>query len=249
MQRQRNADLYRMVMDTHVCPYGLKSLHLLRREGFKVTDHHLKSREQTEAFKQRQMVETTPQAFIDGKRIGGYDDLRRYFGKPLKDPKAPSYKPVVAIFGMALAMAFAASWAVTGALFTALTLHRFVAFAMCILAVQKLRDLEGFATMFLGYDLLARHWVGYAWFYPIAEAIAGVLMLARALPWLAIPLALFIGGVGAVSVFYAVYIQKRELKCACTGANSNVPLGAVSLAENLMMVAVALWMLRQVTAG
>jgi hypothetical protein len=49
--------------------------------------------------------------------------------------------------------------------------------------------------------------------------------------------------VGGVSVFYAVYIQKRELKCACVGGSSRVPLGPVSLLENVMMVAMALWML------
>ena len=55
--------------------------------------------------------------------------------------------------------------------------------------------------------------------------------------------ALFIGGVGAVSVFKAVYIDRRELKCACVGGDSNVPLGFASLVENLMMVAMAVWML------
>ncbi len=34
----------------------------------------------------------------------------------------------------------------------------------------------------------------------------------------------------------------RELKCACVGGSSNVPLGFVSLTENVMMVAMALWM-------
>jgi len=29
--------------------------------------------------------------------------------------------------------------------------------------------------------------------------------------------ALFVGTVGAVSVFKAVYVDKRELKCACVG--------------------------------
>ena len=57
-----------------------------------------------------------------------------------------------------------------------------------------------------------------------------------------VPLALFIGTVGAASVFKAVYLDRRELKCACVGGNSNVPLGFVSLTENLMMVAMALWM-------
>ena len=66
--------------------------------------------------------------------------------------------------------------------------------------------------------------------------IAGVAM------WLAIPVALFIGTIGAVSVFYAVYIQKRELKCACVGGDSNVPLGFISLTENIFMIGMALWM-------
>ncbi|MFT6533799.1 MAG: hypothetical protein ACJASC_003364 [Limimaricola cinnabarinus] len=51
-----------------------------------------------------------------------------------------------------------------------------------------------------------------------------------------------IGTVGAVSVFKAVYIDKRELECACVGGSSNVPLGFVSLTENLMTIAMAIWM-------
>lgn len=67
-------------------------------------------------------------------------------------------------------------------------------------------------------------------------------MLAGVLIWLAAPAALFIGTVGAVSVFKAAYIDKRELKCACVGGDSNVPLGFVSLTENLIMILMGLWM-------
>jgi hypothetical protein len=67
-------------------------------------------------------------------------------------------------------------------------------------------------------------------------------MIAGAWPWLSVPVALFVGTVGAVSVFKAVYIDRRELKCACVGGSSNVPLGFVSLTENLAMVGMALWM-------
>ncbi len=64
----------------------------------------------------------------------------------------------------------------------------------------------------------------------------------RALIWLAAPLAFFIGTIGAVSVVKPVYIDKRELKCACVGGGGNVPLGFLSLTENVMMVAMAFWM-------
>jgi glutaredoxin len=231
-----------MATDQHLCPSGLKALSLLRSKGFKVDDHPLKSRAETDSFKAEHDVKTTPQVFIDGKRIGGYDALRQYFGKSVRDPKAVTYQPVIAVFGMGALMAFAASWAAFGTVATPRAVEWFIAFSMSILALLKLRDVESFSNMFLGYDLLARRWVPYAYVYPFAEALAGILMIAGALMWLSIPVALFIGTIGAASVFKAVYIDRRELKCACVGGDSNVPLGFISLTENLMMIGMALWM-------
>ena len=114
---------------------------------------------------------------------------------------------------------------------------------MMLLAMLKLQDIGRFATMFLGYDLLARRWLPYAYLYPVLEFAAGALMSARALNWVSIPIAAFIGSIGAFSVYYAVYIQKREIKCACVGGSSRVPLGFVSLSENLAMLGMAAWML------
>jgi glutaredoxin len=236
------ATLYRMVLPTHTCPYGLKARHLLRSEGYVVDDRWLVTRAETDAFKAQHGVKTTPQAFIDGERIGGYDDLRRYFGKPVRDPDATSYQPVAVLFALTAALALAASFAATGSVFTLLAGEWFIGFSMVVLALLKLQDLESFSTMFLNYDLLAKRWVPYGYLYPFAEGLAGVLMGAHALDWVSVPVALFIGGVGAVSVFKAVYIDKRELKCACVGGASKVPLGFVSLTENLMMVAMAAWM-------
>ena len=243
MTGSKKAVLYRMVMPEHVCPWGRKARHLLRSRGYEVEDHHLKTREETEAFKEAHAVKTTPQTFIDGVRIGGYDDLRRFFGLKVKDPKATTYAPVIAIFAGAAAMALGASQAAMGSPVTMHTLQWFIAFAMVALATTKLRDLESFSGMFLNYDLLAQRWVPYAYLYPFLEFGAGGLMAAGALTWLSAPVALVIGGIGAVSVFKAVYVDKRELKCACVGGDSNVPLGFVSLTENLMMVGMAVWML------
>jgi hypothetical protein len=114
---------------------------------------------------------------------------------------------------------------------------------MCVLGILKLQNVDTFSSMFLGYDLLARRWVPYSYVYPFAEVLAGALMISGRLAWLSIPLAAFIGIVGTVSVFKAVYVDKRDIKCACVGGGSNVPLGFVSLTENVMMVVMAVWML------
>jgi glutaredoxin len=243
-----HATVYRLVTDEHLCPWGLKTVDLLRRKGYAVDDRHLVDSAQNDAFKAEHGVATTPQVFIDGERIGGYEDLRRYLGLEVRDPKATSYQPVVALFAMTALMALATSHAVHGTPFTGQAIEWFIAMSMCVLALLKLQDVHAFSTMFLGYDLLARRWVPYAYVYPFAEGLAGVLMLAGALTWLSAPLALFIGSVGAVSVVKAVYVDRRDIKCACVGGSSRVPLGFVSLTENLMMTGMAVWMLVRHTA-
>ncbi len=238
----RKATLYRMDTAGHVCPYGLMSRHLLRSQGYAVDDHRLVDREQTEAFKAEHGVKTTPQTFIDGERIGGYEALRAHLGQA-PDPDATTYRPIIALFGLAALMALALAWNSAGPLLRFDTLAWFVGSAMVLLSLQKLRDLHAFTLQFLPYDLLSQRWVPYARVYAYAEAFAGLGMLAGFAPALVAPVALFIGSEGAASVIKAVYIDKRELKCACVGGNSNVPLGFVSLSENLLMVGMALAML------
>ncbi|WP_172330762.1 MauE/DoxX family redox-associated membrane protein [Mangrovicoccus sp. HB161399] len=236
------AVLWRMATPDHLCPFGLKSKALLERHGYEVEDHLLASREEVERFKRDHAVKTTPITWIGSEMIGGHDDLRAHFGDPLPDPDAASYRPVLAIFAVAALAALALSIGVFGTPLTLRAAEWFVAFSMAMLALQKLQDVESFSTMFLGYDLLARRKVGYAYLYPYLEAGAAVLMIGGVLTWLSAPVALAIGSIGALSVAKAVWIDKRELKCACAGGNSNVPLGFVSLSENLAMMAMGLWM-------
>lgn len=243
MNDRKTATLARMVMDKHVCPYGVKSKWLLEKHGYTVDDRWLTTRDETDAYKAEHGVDTTPQTFIDGKRIGGYTDLRRFFGNPLPDKAATSYQPVIAVFCIAAGLAMAVSHFAFASPFTVRAAEWFVSFSMAILAMLKLQDVEQFSTMFVSYDLLGQRFVPYAYAYPFLEAGAGILMAAHALPWLSIPVALFIGSVGAISVFFAVYVQKRDIKCACVGGSSNVPLGFVSLTENLFMIGMAAWML------
>lgn len=240
--QQRKAVLYRMVMTDHRCPLGLKTKSLLERKGYEVEDHWLTSREEVDRFKAEHEVKTTPQTFVGDERIGGYSEVREYFGKTVKKAGETTYQPVLAIFAVAFLMGLAISWAAFDTPFTIRALEWFIAVAMVLLGVQKLQDVESFSTMFLNYDLLAQRDVRYGYIYPFGETLAGLLMIAGTLIWIAAPVAIFIGAVGAVSVFKAVYIDKRELKCACVGGSSSVPLGFLSLTENLMMLFMGFWM-------
>jgi len=79
MADTRTAILYRMILPDHVCPFGVRAKAMLEDQGFEIQDRILRSREEVDAFKAEHGVATTPQVFIDDERIGGSDDLERYF--------------------------------------------------------------------------------------------------------------------------------------------------------------------------
>lgn len=81
MTQAREATLYRMVLPDHTCPFGVRAKDLLEAHGFEVDEHILSSREEVEAFKSHQAVETTPQIFIGGERVGGSDELEQYLAQ------------------------------------------------------------------------------------------------------------------------------------------------------------------------
>lgn len=62
---------------THVCPYCDRAKDLLRRKGVQFVEHHVDE----DINKREEMLarsggrRTVPQIFIDGKHIGGCDDL------------------------------------------------------------------------------------------------------------------------------------------------------------------------------
>jgi glutaredoxin len=240
---KKNAAIYRMVTPDHLCPWGIKAKDLLNRHGFNVEDHHLKSKKENEDYKRDNGYSETPQIFIGGKHLGGYDDLRKHLGKGPDPKEGETYQPVIAVFAVTFGMALATCWSSLGALSTIRVLELFVSFSMCVLGVLKLRDLLSFATGFVQYDLVAQKYVPYSYLYAYVEAGAGILMIGSFATWVVAPLTLLVSTIGAISVIKAVYLEKRDLKCACVGGGSNVPLGFISLTENLMMMAMAIWMM------
>ena len=236
-----SAILYRMATDKHICPFGLRAKNLLRRKGYRIDDRVLNDRQQVDSVKSELGVDTTPQVIVEGEQIGGFDDLQSYFGK---EESETSYFSVIALFSIAGLLTAGLSFQTATFLLSA-TIMQFIGLSMIMLGLLKLQNIDGFVNGFLGYDLLAQRYVPYAFVYPFAEVFAGLLMVSSLLPAVSVPIMLFIGGVGGLSVFKAVYLDKRDLKCACVGGGSNVPLGLVSFLENAVMFGAGLWIIFQ----
>jgi len=228
--------LYRMDLPDHACPWGLRAMRLLQERHIPFEDHPLTSAEEVEAFKAAHGVATTPQIFAGDERIGGYSDLAGRLGVR---PEAAeiSNAPVVAVFLTAALMTLVLAAGVGG----------FMGFAICLLAMLKLMDVQAFAASFRKYDLLSQRWRPWARLYPGIELLVGLGVLLQPGPSAAAQLvgavAVLLGAMGMVSVGKAVFIDHLALNCACVGGNSRTPLGVVSFAENLIMAAMGAVML------
>jgi glutaredoxin len=77
----KQATLYRMVLPDHTCPFGVRAKQMLDAAGYDVEEHILSTREEVDAFEAEHGVQTTPQVFVDGERVGGSDDLEAYLAK------------------------------------------------------------------------------------------------------------------------------------------------------------------------
>ena len=234
---KKTAKIYRMKTDHHVCSHGLRALALLKKNDFLIVDNILKTKEEADHFKKQHNIKTTPQIFIDDKRIGGFSELEIFLGVKSTDQNKPSYRPIIMIFGATLLMACAMQTENFFNLNIFQLLKHFFAFSMCVLAILKLRDADSFVNQFITYDILAMRFLSYGSLYPFLELLVGLGMLSGIYPFAIGFLSLCIGLTGSVSVIKAVYFEKRDLRCACVGGNSNVPLGVISLIENFMMVA------------
>ena len=136
-----NNDLYRK----KECTYGEKTVSLLKEKDIDYKDHIISTKEEEEKFKNEHSVETTPQVFIDGKRIGGFTDLAEYFNEDVKEEKS-SYTPVIALFAVAGSIALATKSGMMG----------FMGYSLCLLSLLKIMDLSSFVKSFKKYDLITK---------------------------------------------------------------------------------------------
>lgn len=63
------------VYTTSYCPFCDAAKHLLKSLGLDFTEINVDDPEKKEALKQKTGWRTVPQIFIDGKMIGGYQEL------------------------------------------------------------------------------------------------------------------------------------------------------------------------------
>lgn len=145
-----------------------------------------------------------------------------------------TYKPLVVATGLSLTLATAL--ALSGQMSW---MNGAMGFFFCFIAFLKLLDVNGFATGFAQYDILARCWSGYGRLYPFLEAALGISYVAGFFPVVTNVATLVLMAIGNVGVWQVIR-SGRVVQCVCAGAGFNLPVGRVTFVENAIMGLMAL---------
>lgn len=152
---------------------------------------------------------------------------------PVFASKLVLYKPLIIILGLSIAGAGAVSYG-SGLLFMNLLMGFFLLF----LSMLKLFNVRGFAETFGRYDVVAKKIPLYGTFYPFIELFLALLYFSAMFPVatnIVMTIIMLVGSIGVVQIIKT----NANVQCGCVGNVFNLPVGRVTLAENLTMGAMA----------
>lgn len=118
----------------------------------------------------------------------------------------------------------------------------FMAGFFLVFSFFKLLNIRAFAESYANYDLLAMRFKLYGFMYPIIELGLGLAYLFALAPQITNVGTIIIMGFSSLGVIRAV-LNKQKIRCACLGAVFNLPMSTITIIEDLLMVAMAAWML------
>ena len=152
-----------------------------------------------------------------------------------------TYKPLILIFLFVAGIAAIASFQDQ-----VFSWHQWMRYFMAgffiVFSFFKFLNLKGFARSYAMYDLLAKQWKGYGYVYPFMELGLGILYIT-AIHLTATHIAtILIMGFSSIGVIRNM-LSPNQVQCACLGTVFKLPLGNVTLVEDLLMVAMAAVML------
>lgn len=111
-----------------------------------------------------------------------------------------------------------------------------------VFSLFKIYNLHNFVEAFSMYDLVAKQSTIYAYLYPFIELGLGIAYLFRFQLILTNWVTLAIMIIGSIGVAYEL-AQNKSIVCACLGTVFRIPMTYVTLAEDVLMAIMAIFML------
>ncbi|MCE9644073.1 hypothetical protein K8Q93_02455 [Candidatus Parcubacteria bacterium] len=192
--------------------------------------------------------EVKPMKDFQGQVTGFVLDGKETFGSGSLVPEIVSMKDIKRFLPLVLALALVTGWA-TVRNFPLGDSHAwhgwmidFMAGFFLLFGGLKVADIRGFARAYGKYDLIAMRFPAWGYLYALLEVGLGVLYLTRSFLVAANVGTIFLLGIASIGV-YRKLRKKDDTACACLGAFFSVPITWLTLAENILMIGMAVAML------
>jgi len=127
-------------------------------------------------------------------------------------------------------------------------MRHFMAGFFLVFGFFKLLNVSAFADAYRGYDVVAKLWPAWGSVYPFVEVLLGAGYLANVWPVAVNVVTLVVMGVSTVGVVQSV-LNKRQIRCACLGTVFNLPMSAITIVEDVLMVGMSAAMLVWLAVG
>lgn len=121
-------------------------------------------------------------------------------------------------------------------------MYDFMGSFFVVFGAFKIINLRGFAQAYAVYDVIAQRSAIYAYTYPFIELMLGILYFTRKQLFMANMIVIVLMVVGSAGVLREL-LRGREIVCACLGVVFKIPMTYVTLAEDMIMGAMAFVML------
>ena len=152
-----------------------------------------------------------------------------------------TYRPLVLILGLVVATTFITKLIIPSSTISD-TMRWFMGYFFAVFGMTKVVTWKSFTLSFKKYDPIANIVPIYAWLYPALEITLAVLFLGGWFTNIASWVTLSVLGLTTLGILRSLAKGER-LECACLGTWITLPLGWVTVLENTVMIAMAIWML------
>ena len=150
-----------------------------------------------------------------------------------------TYKPLIAVFSFILLVSLAYQ-AGLGAFDRHIFMNHIMGGFFIGLSFFKFLDLKAFAESFSSYDPLAQRWAPYGSVYPFIELALGLFFIAGQYLLAANAMTILVLSMTTYGVYFRLQ-SKSTIQCACLGTTFSLPLSNVTIAENVAMIAMAIF--------
>jgi copper chaperone CopZ len=145
-----------------------------------------------------------------------------------------TYKPILIVFAYILGITLLIESS-DGKFGWMSWMQNFMGGFFIVFSFFKILNLDGFADSYAMYDIVAKKWRPWGYFYAFIELLLGLAFITGFNPLVTNTLTFVVMSLSIIGVIQSM-TSKRKIRCACLGAVFNLPVSTITITEDSLMI-------------